>query len=150
MGKHPGCTQSELTTALHLDWGHSQRTVLKLVEGGFLLREKDGRAYRLTLSEQGQRAFTASHQVFFDWDEQALTNLTPEERCQLTAPFVQGPGQKHLAGCRLLPLKTPCTLRCRVLFCVQRAKSGVIISLKVVWGLFKMLLWVAHNWSVYL
>ncbi len=96
VGKHPGCTQSELTTALHLDWGHSQRTVLKLVEGGFLLREKDGRAYRLTLSEQGQRAFTASHQVFFDWDEQALANLTPEERRQLTALLYKALGKNTL------------------------------------------------------
>lgn len=96
VGKHPGCTQSELTTALHLDWGHSQRTVLKLVEGGFLLREKDGRAYRLTLSEQGQRAFTASHQVFFDWDEQALANLTPEERRQLIALLYKALGKNTL------------------------------------------------------
>lgn len=96
VGKHPGCTQSELTTALHLDWGHSQRTVLKLVEGGFLLREKDGRAYRLTLSEQGQRAFEASHQVFFDWDEQALANLTPEERRQLTALLYKALGKNTL------------------------------------------------------
>lgn len=96
VGKHPGCTQSELTTALHLDWGHSQRTVLKLVEGGFLLREKDGRAYRLTLSEQGQRAFKASHQVFFDWEEQALANLTPEERRQLTALLYKALGKNTL------------------------------------------------------
>lgn len=96
VGKHPGCTQSELTTALHLDWGHSQRTVLKLVEGGFLLREKDGRAYRLTLSEQGQRAFEASHQVFFDWEEQALANLTPEERRQLTALLYKALGKNTL------------------------------------------------------
>ena len=96
VGKHPGCTQSELTTALHLDWGHSQRTVLKLVEGGFLLREKDGRSYRLTLSEQGQRAFEASHQVFFDWDEQALANLTPEERRQLTALLYKALGKNTL------------------------------------------------------
>lgn len=96
VGKHPGCTQSELTTALHLDWGHSQRTVLKLVEGGFLLREKDGRAYRLTLSEQGQRAFAASHQVFFDWDEQALANLTPEERRQLTTLLYKALGKNTL------------------------------------------------------
>lgn len=96
VGKHPGCTQSELTTALHLDWGHSQRTVLKLVEGGFLLRKKDGRAYRLTLSEQGQRAFEASHQVFFDWDEQALANLTPEEHRQLTALLYKALGKNTL------------------------------------------------------
>lgn len=85
VGKHPGCTQSELTAALHLDWGHSQRTVLKLVESGFLVRRKEGRVYRLTLSDKGQQAFAASHQVFFDWDEQVLHALDPEERRQLAA-----------------------------------------------------------------
>ena len=83
VGKHPGCTQSELTAALHLDWGHSQRTVLKLVESGFLLREKDGRVYRLNLSERGQQAFAASHQVFFDWDQETLSRLSDAEQQQL-------------------------------------------------------------------
>ena len=83
VGKHPGCTQAELTANLGLDWGHSQRTVTRLVEDGFLTREKCGRAYRLDLSEKGQQAFAVSHQVFFDWDRQVLDPLTPEERTQL-------------------------------------------------------------------
>ena len=96
VGKHPGCTQSELTTDLRMDWGHSQRTVLKLVESGFLNREKDGRAYRLTLSDKGRQAFEASHQVFFDWDEEALSNLTPEERTQLIALLFKAMGRGPL------------------------------------------------------
>ena len=96
VGKHPGCTQSELTTDLRMDWGHSQRTVLKLVESGFLNREKDGRAYRLTLSDKGRRAFEASHQVFFDWDEETLSNLTPEERTQLMALLFKAMGRGPL------------------------------------------------------
>lgn len=96
VGKHPGCTQSELTTDLRMDWGHSQRTVLKLVESGFLNREKDGRAYRLTLSDKGRRAFEASHQVFFDWDEEALSNLTPEERTQLMTLLFKAMGRSPL------------------------------------------------------
>ena len=83
VGKHPGCTQAELTAALGLDWGYSQRTVTRLVEGGFLSREKLGRAYHLNLSSKGQEAFTVSHQVFFDWDQQALAALEPAEREQL-------------------------------------------------------------------
>lgn len=96
VGKHPGCTQSELTADLRMDWGHSQRTVLKLVESGFLNREKDGRAYRLTLSDKGRRAFEASHQVFFDWDEEALSNLTPEERAQLMTLLFKAMGRGPL------------------------------------------------------
>ena len=53
VGKHPDCTPSELTKELHLDWGHSQRSLVKLVEDGFLTREKLGRSYRLRLTSQG-------------------------------------------------------------------------------------------------
>ena len=85
VGKHPGCTQAELTEALGLDWGYSPRTVPRLVEEGLLTREKKGRAYRLDLSTKGQEAFRVSHQVFFDWDAQALNALDPHEREQLFA-----------------------------------------------------------------
>lgn len=83
VGKHPDCTQAELTDALRLDWGYSQRCVSKLERDGFLMREKSGRAYHLRLSERGQEAFHVSHQVFFDWDRQALCALTDTEREQL-------------------------------------------------------------------
>ena len=85
VGKHPGCTQSELTETLGLDWGYSQRSITRLVEEGFLTREKSGRAYHLDLSPKGQEAFQVSHQVFFDWDKQALAALDGAEREQLFA-----------------------------------------------------------------
>ena len=83
VGKHPGCTQAELTGALRLDWGYSQRSIARLVQEGFLTREKSGRAYHLNLSDKGQQAFAVSHQVFFDWDAQSLAALEPDEREQL-------------------------------------------------------------------
>ena len=58
VGKHPECTPSELTSALKLDWGHSQRSVAKLAEDGF----------------------DVCHQVLFDWDATKLTGLTNEEQ----------------------------------------------------------------------
>ena len=85
VGKHPECTQAQLTAALGLDWGYSQRSVTKLVQEGFLTRQKRGRAYHLGLSEKGQKAFDVSHQVFFDWDEKALCTLSEGERRQLVA-----------------------------------------------------------------
>lgn len=85
VGKHPDCTQAQLTQALGLDWGYSQRSVTKLVEENFLIREKSGRAYHLNLSFKGQEAFQISHQVFFDWDRQMLEGLTEEEQTQLFA-----------------------------------------------------------------
>ena len=83
IGKHPGCTQGELTQALRLDWGYCQRTIVRLVEDGFLTRERVGRAYHLDLREKGQQAFAISHQVFFDWDDQVMAGLSIQEREQL-------------------------------------------------------------------
>ena len=34
VGKHPGCTPSELTKTLHVDWGYSQRCITKLTGMG--------------------------------------------------------------------------------------------------------------------
>ena len=83
VGKHPGCTPTELTSALRMDWGHTQRTTTRLVDEGFMTREKVGRTHQLTLTESGLRAFNISHQVFFSWDRQALEELTAEEQAQL-------------------------------------------------------------------
>lgn len=83
VGKHPGCTQSQLTGALGLDWGYSQRTVTRLTEEGFLTRTRQGRAWCLDLTPKGQEAFGLSHQVFWDWDAGALAGLTEAERNQL-------------------------------------------------------------------
>ena len=30
VGKHPGCSQAELAAALGLDWGYSQRSIIRL------------------------------------------------------------------------------------------------------------------------
>ena len=81
VGKHPDCTPSELTKALKLDWGHSQRSITKLVCDGFLTKEKNNsRSYSLKLTKEGQQAFEVCHQVFFDWDKEYLSGLTAEEK----------------------------------------------------------------------
>ena len=82
--------------------------MLKLVAGGFLTREKDGRNYRLTLSDQGRQAFEASHQVFFDWDKRVLAPLTPEERTQLLALLAKVLDKKARPG---PPAEPPATTR---------------------------------------
>ena len=83
VGKHPGCSPAELTKALRMDWGHSQRSLDKLAGDGFLTKEKVGRSYRLKLTQQGEVAFAACHRVFTDWDAQNLDGLTAQERQQL-------------------------------------------------------------------
>ena len=68
---------------LHLDWGHSQRSLNKLAEDGFLTKEKNGRSYHLKLTQRGENAFVVCHQVFIGWDAQSLGGLTAQERQQL-------------------------------------------------------------------
>ena len=67
----------------HPDWGHSQRSLNKLAEDGFLTKEKNGRSYHLKLTQRGENAFVVCHQVFIDWDAQSLGGLTAQERQQL-------------------------------------------------------------------
>ena len=83
IGKKPNCTPSELKKELALDWGHSQRCITRLVNDSFITKEKAGRHYLLNLTERGQEAFDAAHQVFFDWDNAFMTNLTAKEKEQL-------------------------------------------------------------------
>ena len=85
IGKSPGCTSSELTQNLKMDWGHSQRSVTKLVETGFVVKEQlpDSRAAGLYLTPKGQDAFSLSHEVFSGWDQEIMKNLTSEEKQQL-------------------------------------------------------------------
>ena len=85
VGKHPGCTPTELTRAIHMDGGHTQRTIARLREGGFVSNEKSGRTHYLHLTAAGEEAFVASHRVFGEWDAQRLAGLTEEERGQLMA-----------------------------------------------------------------
>ena len=75
VGKHPGCTSSRLKEQMHLDWGHTQRCITRLVDGGFLSKEQsegDGRTYHLNLTESGEHAFRVCHQVFQVWDENQM------------------------------------------------------------------------------
>ena len=73
VGKHADCTPAELTKSLHVDWGYSQRCITKLVEEGFLTKEKAGRSYHLNLTGKGQQVYQESHQLFFDWDRLRLS-----------------------------------------------------------------------------
>lgn len=86
VGKHPGCSPGQLAQALHMDGGHAARCLTKLEQGGFLSQQphpQDRRAHILQLTPAGQRAFEASHQLFYDWDAQALAGLEPAQRLQL-------------------------------------------------------------------
>ena len=46
IGKHPGCSPSQLRESLSLDWGHSQRSISQLADKGFITKEKEGRHHK--------------------------------------------------------------------------------------------------------
>ena len=81
-GKHPGCTQADMTKMLRLDWGYSQRSVTKLADLGFLQKEYDpDRACNcLKLTERGEEAFALCHQVFTSWDQLQTDKLSEQDK----------------------------------------------------------------------
>jgi DNA-binding MarR family transcriptional regulator len=86
VGKHPNCSPKELSDALHMDAGHTNRTLSKLETSGFLIQEQnpnDRRAHILTLTQKGNDAFKAGHDLFYQWDDVILTNLTNDEKTEL-------------------------------------------------------------------
>ena len=83
VGKHPGCSPSELTKALHLDWGYSQRSLNKLAEDGFLSREKHGRSYALTMDVRGWTTYRPFYRSATATG--SLANLNDTEKDQLLA-----------------------------------------------------------------
>lgn len=96
IGRSPGCTQRDITSALGMDAGHATRYIAWLVGEGFVERrrnERDGRSQTLRLTERGARAFARSRQILDEWDEAAMSALTEEERTCLKSLM-----QRVLAG----------------------------------------------------
>ena len=88
VGKYPSCSPKQLKEALKYDWGHTQRSITRLVDEGFLnktRRTDDARTYALTLTEKGQQAFDVSHQFFAMWDASRMDVLSAEEQASMRA-----------------------------------------------------------------
>lgn len=85
VGKHPGCSQADLTKALRLDWGYSQRSIAKLTDTGFMTKEhrKEGGCNFLELTELGKQAFNECHKVFYEWDQIKMKNFTDDEKNEI-------------------------------------------------------------------
>lgn len=86
VGKHPNCAPKELAQALHMDFGHTTRSIAKLKKDGFLEQEvnpKDRRTHALHLTDVGKEAFNLSYELFSQWDKEILNNLSAEEQEQL-------------------------------------------------------------------
>lgn len=83
IGKHKGCSPGEVAKNIHQDTGYTTRSIDKLVESDFLVREKskkDKRSYSLYLTEKGQLIFNRSYELFDEWDDKILKNITMEDK----------------------------------------------------------------------
>ncbi len=88
VSRFPGCTQREMSDALCVDVGYSTRTVSKLEEAGLVERRPnpaDGRSSLLHLTPEGEKAHAYGKRILDEWEEEALSPLTAQEREQLTA-----------------------------------------------------------------
>lgn len=86
IGRHPGCAQKELAHALHMDAGHTARSIARLEADGFLRKQPDRHDQRrkhLQLTEKGQHIYALCHGLSAQWDETALSALNDAERTQL-------------------------------------------------------------------
>lgn len=83
IGNHPDCSPKDLSAAIKADTGHTTRSVDKLVTAGFVTRktkETDKRVFQLNLTEKGLNAFIEIKNLFTDWDEIALADISKEEK----------------------------------------------------------------------
>lgn len=87
IGTHPRCSPKAVMESLHMDWGHTQRTLDKLVNDQLITREKnpgDRRSYCLNLTDKGSEVFRKSQEMTVAWNKEKLSVLTPEEQKQLS------------------------------------------------------------------
>ena len=91
IGRHPGCTPSDLSAALHADSGHTTRSIHKLEETGFVIRKAhptDRRASVLELTDKGRQTMEASRGMFAEWDTYLLEQI-PEDQCRQLRELLQ-------------------------------------------------------------
>lgn len=86
IGKHPDCSPKELTQALKIDAGHTNRSLTKLKQAGFLTQlvsPHDRRVHILRLTEKGQKTYHFSHELLIQWEEKVICSLSSNEQTLL-------------------------------------------------------------------
>lgn len=78
-----GITQQELASELEVTKGNVAQLVEKLEQSGFLVREREGHANRLHLTEQGVSYAKQQLELQEQFIEQRMAALTVEEQAQL-------------------------------------------------------------------
>lgn len=83
LGKREICSPKDISTALHLDAGHLNRTLAKMVTENLVVQTKstvDKRASVVQLTAHGRQVYEKSRNLFQEWDTTALEMLTEEEK----------------------------------------------------------------------
>lgn len=86
IGSTSKCSPNEVAQRTKMDAGHTTRYVNKLVDAGYVIKEpnpNDGRSCYLKLTDKGLNAYKKSKNIFKDWTESMMSNLTQDESEQL-------------------------------------------------------------------
>lgn len=78
-----GITQEELSCKLSVDKGTTAKAIKKLIEEGYVKREvdeKDKRAYKVYLTEEGRKATAYIFKVLNSWNDILTSDFSKEEK----------------------------------------------------------------------
>lgn len=86
-----GVTQEEMSCKLFIDKGTTAKAVKKLEDEGYIKRmidEKDKRAYKVYLTEEGRQTANEVFKVLYEWNNTLTSDFTEEEK-ELALSFLQ-------------------------------------------------------------
>ena len=86
LNEKDGMTQNEITEMLHFDKAHTARTIIKLIDLGYVRKEqneKDKRSHRLFLTNNGKDLIPAIKQAVDNWNKTLTSGFSSEEKKML-------------------------------------------------------------------
>lgn len=81
-----GLTQNEITGLLHFDKAHTARTILKLIDLGYVRKkqdETDKRSYRLFLTKKGKDIVPTIKRIIKNWNQILTSEFSNDEKKML-------------------------------------------------------------------
>jgi DNA-binding MarR family transcriptional regulator len=83
LSRNEGVTQEEMSSSLYIDKGTTAKAVKKMEQAGYVRREvdeKDKRAYRVYLTEEGRNITMEIFKVLHSWNDILTSDFTEEEK----------------------------------------------------------------------
>lgn len=91
LGRSEGMSQEELANLFHVDKATSARAIRKLLEEGYVTRERDPadkRKYRILLTEKGKNMHPILKRISAEWTETLLSGFAQDEK-ECIAPLLE-------------------------------------------------------------